>query len=574
MKSRILVVADDASQRALFARWLIAAGYAVELAEGAKRAREVIAASDVALAILAPERIPEDLAGEISDSIGRLILIGEPAQLGGLASNVSALPKNLTEQDLLERIQAILRDHPKQGTRESPDPLRFEGYLLDVAGHTCRDIDGKEVPLTRAEFALLVALAQQPGKVLSRDALAQAMAGRDTEPDDRSVDVLISRLRRKIEPVPKTPRLIVTVPGAGYKFAATSQTAATAGAHDVETRPARVVAPTGERAIAQEPVARPERHSGLVAPRSQAAPRATLVAALAVAVVTVLLAAFWFIRPASQHASVPSSRLPQFDAAVIPLVNDQARKQLASYLERPDVKALAISGAPGEGWAIAFGAADAGSAKNEALERCRARAAPRICHIYAVGKDVLWTPAKLPMPMAADLHAEPLGIPLSVDDIPMLTEAGRKEVREKYLSSSQSRALVLQSGHYSYNTGGSRAEAQRLAIERCGEARQTPCLLISVDGMLTVQIPRLHRPRDIFMLTSDLEIPPHDKEIVAKVYQQQDWRALVRGERGWYPVANLPSEAAAVEAAQVLCGERDRTCRLYAIGNFRVSPEN
>jgi len=79
------------------------------------------------------------------------------------------------------------------------------------------------VPLTRAEFSLLQALAHQPGRVLSRDELSQAVGGRGAEPDDRSVDVLMSRLRRKIEPDPKTPRIIVTMPGEGYKFTAKPQ---------------------------------------------------------------------------------------------------------------------------------------------------------------------------------------------------------------------------------------------------------------------------------------------------------------------------------------------------------------
>src|SRR6516225_3096753 len=76
------------------------------------------------------------------------------------------------------------------------------------------------VPLTRAEFALLLVLARHPGRVLSRDQLLDAALGRRAEPYDRSIDVLVGRLRRKIEPDPKVPRFIVTVVGEGYKFAA------------------------------------------------------------------------------------------------------------------------------------------------------------------------------------------------------------------------------------------------------------------------------------------------------------------------------------------------------------------
>ena len=81
-----------------------------------------------------------------------------------------------------------------------------------------------EVPLTHAEFALLVVLARHPGRVLSRDQLLDAALGRRAEPYDRSIDVLVGRLRRKIEPDPKVPRFIVTMVGEGYKFARSSAT--------------------------------------------------------------------------------------------------------------------------------------------------------------------------------------------------------------------------------------------------------------------------------------------------------------------------------------------------------------
>jgi DNA-binding winged helix-turn-helix (wHTH) protein len=98
--------------------------------------------------------------------------------------------------------------------------LRFEGLTLDLAGRTLTAADGHEIRLTRAEFALLSVLIGARGRALSRDQLLDAVTGRRGEPFDRSVDVLIGRVRRKIEAEPKTPRLIVTIPGHGYKFAA------------------------------------------------------------------------------------------------------------------------------------------------------------------------------------------------------------------------------------------------------------------------------------------------------------------------------------------------------------------
>ena len=95
---------------------------------------------------------------------------------------------------------------------------RFEGFTLDVPGRVLSDPCGHEIPLTRSEFDLLRAFVANPGRVLSRGQLLEAVAGRRAEPYDRSIDVLVARLRRKIEAKPKAPRLIVTLPGVGYKF--------------------------------------------------------------------------------------------------------------------------------------------------------------------------------------------------------------------------------------------------------------------------------------------------------------------------------------------------------------------
>ena len=98
--------------------------------------------------------------------------------------------------------------------------VRFEGLTLDVGGRAVLGADGRDLALTRSEFELLMAFVRAPGRALSREHLLQAVAGRRGEPYDRSIDMLVARLRRKIEPDPKTPRLIVAVPGVGYKFAA------------------------------------------------------------------------------------------------------------------------------------------------------------------------------------------------------------------------------------------------------------------------------------------------------------------------------------------------------------------
>jgi DNA-binding response OmpR family regulator len=228
-KPRILVVADDAALRATLARWLMTAGYAVELAESPKRARQVVESTSIALALVAPERLGvagAELARELGGQAEHVLII--EAEAGEAATGPSppadgTIGRPLREPEVLARIKAILGVPAVGEQRAGPRLLCFEGYTLDADGRTCVDASGQEVVLTRAEFSLLLALASQPGRVLSREELSQAVTGREAEPDDRSVDVLMSRLRRKIEPDPKAPRIIVTMPGVGYKFTAKPQ---------------------------------------------------------------------------------------------------------------------------------------------------------------------------------------------------------------------------------------------------------------------------------------------------------------------------------------------------------------
>ena len=115
-----------------------------------------------------------------------------------------------------------MRDTPEPGRlerpAEAPSPIRFEGFILDLDASTLARESGEPVALTRGEFALLRVFVARPGRVLSRDALLDALTSRRFEPFDRSIDVMVGKLRRKIEPDPKQPRLIVTVPGEGYRF--------------------------------------------------------------------------------------------------------------------------------------------------------------------------------------------------------------------------------------------------------------------------------------------------------------------------------------------------------------------
>jgi TolB-like protein/Flp pilus assembly protein TadD len=102
----------------------------------------------------------------------------------------------------------------------NPMPLSFDGFTLDPSARTLVRADGEPIPLRRSEFELLLAFVNNPGRALSRDYLLELVAGRHSEAFDRSIDVLVGRLRRKIEREPKQPGLILTVPGIGYRFSA------------------------------------------------------------------------------------------------------------------------------------------------------------------------------------------------------------------------------------------------------------------------------------------------------------------------------------------------------------------
>jgi DNA-binding response OmpR family regulator len=263
MKKNVLVVAQDAAFRATLARLLAAAGYAIELAEGAKRAREVIAEERVDLGILAVDRLAEaepQLAWELAAAVGGLILVAESrGALERLPYPTNAhVVTSGDAREILARVHDALPAPVERPAAVGPAPetLCFEGFTLDLPGHVLLDAAGEDVPLTRAEFALLVAFARSPGRVLSRDQLRLAITGEGAEAYDRSIDVTVSRLRRKIEHDPKAPRLILTVPGAGYKFAAKPRVVTAPAAHALVTA-------NSSLAMVEEPAAEQKARASL-----------------------------------------------------------------------------------------------------------------------------------------------------------------------------------------------------------------------------------------------------------------------------------------------------------------------
>ena len=293
-------------------------------------------------------------------------------------------------------------------------------------------------------------------------------------------------------------------------------------------------------------------------------------AAILAAVAAVSVFLLWRTSDPVPRASTVSSG-QRFDASLVPLVEDETRRNLATYPNRPDFKALAITGG---GMDVADGAPNAGAAAQEALRRCNARTM-RQCRLYAVGMDVVWSKETIPLPAPEDLRFEPLEAPLVPAEIPTIDPKRRETIANTHMKLPDNRALALTTGNVWPQSGrGTRAEAARLALERCAEYWQRPCLLLSVDGRLTIQIPKSRQVARIFMPSIEAEIAGPDKERIGRIYQGAEWRALARGKNGsWHAVAAAASEASAIEAALKSCAQVDPDCRLYAIGNFRVRDE-
>jgi two-component system, OmpR family, response regulator len=124
-------------------------------------------------------------------------------------------------RELLARIKAVLRRLAPTGPATETAPgertrLRFAGWELDTAARRLVDPQARPIALTTGEFDLLAVFARHPGRVLSRDFLLEATRGREAAPFDRTIDVQVGRLRKKLEADPEDPQIIKSVRGAGY----------------------------------------------------------------------------------------------------------------------------------------------------------------------------------------------------------------------------------------------------------------------------------------------------------------------------------------------------------------------
>jgi DNA-binding response OmpR family regulator len=227
----ILVVDDDADLRQMVADYLSDYDLRVTGAADGAAMRDAIAHEAVDLVLLDLKLPSEDgmnLARELREtsSVPIIMLTGrkdDVDRIMGLelgADDYLTKPFNLRE--LLARIRAILRRtqaHPVTHVEgRAPQAFRFGAWELDLRSRRLTSNDGERVELTHAEFALLAAFLGAPERILSREQLLELSRGNDENVFDRSIDVQILRLRRKIETDPSRPELIKTERGAGYFF--------------------------------------------------------------------------------------------------------------------------------------------------------------------------------------------------------------------------------------------------------------------------------------------------------------------------------------------------------------------
>jgi two-component system, OmpR family, response regulator len=228
--TRVLVVDDDPAIRNMLAEYLGAHGYEVALAASGMAMRAEIERASPAIVLLDIGLPGEDgltLARYLRErhQVGIIMVTGA----GDVVDRVIGLEvgaddyiaKPFDPRELRARLKSVLRRlQPLSERKDTAKGQRIPigRCQLDLRSHQLCDAQGRDIPLTAMEFDLLKAFIDHPNQVLSRDRLLTLTRNRQWEPFDRSIDIRITRLRRKVEDDPDHPRVIKTVRGAGYLF--------------------------------------------------------------------------------------------------------------------------------------------------------------------------------------------------------------------------------------------------------------------------------------------------------------------------------------------------------------------
>ena len=235
---RILIVDDEQDMRDLLIDLIESGGFRAQAVADGTEMQRALAAGDHALLILDLRLRREDglaLARAVrqDSAIPIMILTGKGDETDRILSLELVaddfLMKPFNPRELLARVRALIRRAGERGGAMeaapaapepalAPESARFGPWTMDFAARTLCDRDARPCALTPGEYALLEALVANANRVLSRDQLLEHMRGEHTEVSDRSIDVLILRLRRKIEANPGQPGFIRTERGMGYVF--------------------------------------------------------------------------------------------------------------------------------------------------------------------------------------------------------------------------------------------------------------------------------------------------------------------------------------------------------------------
>ncbi len=228
-KAAILIVDDEPDVREVLEEYFTAHGYAALAAENADRARELAAKHPIDVALLDINMPGEDglsLARHLRERYESMAVV-MLTSAGTVIDKIVGLemgaddyvPKPFDPRELLARVKSVLR-RTSASTRADlgAQRVRIGRCVLDLSAHRLTDQEGQEVPMSPLEFDLLKAFATHPNRPLSRERILNLSQQRDVDPFDRSVDLRVMRLRKKIEPDPEHPQFIRTVRNEGYLF--------------------------------------------------------------------------------------------------------------------------------------------------------------------------------------------------------------------------------------------------------------------------------------------------------------------------------------------------------------------
>ncbi len=229
---KVLIVDDDADIRRVLTEYLGSHDYEVTAVASGDAMRSALQAAvpDVVLLDLGlPGEDGLTLARFLRErySVGIIIITGASETVDRIVGlEVGAddyIGKPFDPRELRARIKSVLRRlQPQAAPAGQNSRVPVGRCTLDMAARQMFDRDGAEVQITAMEFDLLKAFVDHPNQVLSRDRLLTLTRNREWEPFDRSIDIRITRLRRKVEDDPENPRSIRTVRGAGYMYVPTS----------------------------------------------------------------------------------------------------------------------------------------------------------------------------------------------------------------------------------------------------------------------------------------------------------------------------------------------------------------